>query len=81
MRRINSVVTNTKDLEEPVLRRGKHSQSPTMETGGLGRTIPHAPVTSQSWGRPYSQQPSVGQLTCFFYTFMIIGKLKEDTKR
>ncbi|XP_040916348.1 leucine zipper protein 1 isoform X2 [Toxotes jaculatrix] len=57
MRRINSVVTNTREGEEPVLRRGKRSQSPTVETGGLGRTIPHAPVTSQSWGRSYTQQP------------------------
>ncbi|XP_034418844.1 leucine zipper protein 1 isoform X2 [Cyclopterus lumpus] len=51
MRRINSVV------EDPVLRRGKRSTSPTMEARGLGRTIPHAPVTSQSWGRSYTQQP------------------------
>ncbi|XP_072222274.1 leucine zipper protein 1 [Leuresthes tenuis] len=58
MRRINSVVTNTKEAEEPVLRRGRHSQSPTVETaGGLGRTIPHAPVTSQSWNRSYTPQP------------------------
>ncbi|XP_071354390.1 leucine zipper protein 1 [Trachinotus anak] len=57
MRRINSGATNTKEVEEPVLRRGKHSQSPTVEAGGLGRTIPHAPVTSQSWGRSYTQQP------------------------
>ncbi|XP_026153237.1 leucine zipper protein 1 [Mastacembelus armatus] len=55
MRRINSVVTNNRDVEEPVLRRGKSSQSPTVETGVLGRTIPHAPVTSQSWGRSYTQ--------------------------
>ncbi|XP_030615029.1 leucine zipper protein 1 [Archocentrus centrarchus] len=34
----------------------KISQSPPMETGGLGRAIPHAPVTSQSWSRSYSQQ-------------------------
>ncbi|XP_029982686.1 leucine zipper protein 1 [Sphaeramia orbicularis] len=57
MRRINSVVTNTKEVEEPVVRRGKRSQSPAMEAGGLGRTIPHAPVTSQSWGRSYTPQP------------------------
>lgn len=57
MRRINSVVTNTREVEEPALRRGKRSQSPSMETGGLGRTIPHAPVTSQSWNRSYAQQP------------------------
>lgn len=63
MRRINSVVTNTKEAEEPGLRRGKHSQSPPTETGGLGRTIPHAPVTSQSWSRSYSQQHPVGQPT------------------
>lgn len=57
MRRINSVVTNTREVDEPVLRRGKRSQSPTMEARGLGRTIPHAPVTSQSWGRAYTPQP------------------------
>ncbi|XP_023263215.1 leucine zipper protein 1-like [Seriola lalandi dorsalis] len=57
MRRINSGVTNTRDVEEPVPRRGKRSQSPTVETGGLGRTVPHAPVTSQSWSRSYTQQP------------------------
>ncbi|XP_053191634.1 leucine zipper protein 1 [Scomber japonicus] len=57
MRRINSVVTNTREVEEPVLRRGKSSQSPTMEAGNQGKTVPHAPVTSQSWGRSYTQQP------------------------
>ncbi|KAM3595061.1 uncharacterized protein V6R79_017814 [Siganus canaliculatus] len=57
MRKINSVVTNTREVEESGLRRGKSSQSPTMEAGGLGRTVPHAPVTSQSWGRSYTQQP------------------------
>ncbi|XP_071759530.1 leucine zipper protein 1 [Centroberyx gerrardi] len=57
MRRINSVVTSTRDVQEPGVRRGKRSQSPTMEAGGLGRTIPHEPVSSQSWGRSYTQQP------------------------
>ncbi|TDG98971.1 hypothetical protein EPR50_G00205740 [Perca flavescens] len=57
MRRINSVVTNTREIEEPALRRGRQSQSPTMEARGLGRTIPHAPVTSQSWARSYTQEP------------------------
>ncbi|KAF7656637.1 hypothetical protein LDENG_00038800 [Lucifuga dentata] len=57
MRRINSVVTNARDVEEPGARRSKNSQCSTMETGGLGRTLPHAPVTSQSWGRSYTQQP------------------------
>ncbi|XP_070776858.1 leucine zipper protein 1 [Enoplosus armatus] len=57
MRRINSVVTNTREVEEPGLRRGKRSQSPSMEAGGLGRIVPHAPVTSQSWGRSYTPQP------------------------
>ncbi|XP_051241551.1 leucine zipper protein 1 [Dicentrarchus labrax] len=51
MRRIN------REVEEPGLRRGKRSQSPTTEAGGTGRIIPHAPVTSQSWGRSYTQQP------------------------
>uniref|UniRef100_A0A672J317 Leucine zipper protein 1 n=2 Tax=Salarias fasciatus TaxID=181472 RepID=A0A672J317_SALFA len=57
MRKINSGATVTKEVEEPGIRRGKHSQSPTVESGGVGRTIPHAPVTSQSWGRTYSQTP------------------------
>lgn len=58
MRRINSVVTNTKEAEEPaVTRRGKRSQSPATEAS-VGRTIPHAPVTSQSWGRSYTPQPA-----------------------
>ncbi|XP_059208790.1 leucine zipper protein 1 [Centropristis striata] len=56
MRRINSVVTNTREVEDP-LRRAKRSQSPSVEGRGLGRTVPHAPVTSQSWGRSYTQQP------------------------
>lgn len=60
MRRINSGVVNSREVEEPVLRRGKASPSPTMEAGGLGRTLPHAPVTSQSWGRSYAQLPQVG---------------------
>ncbi|XP_047193621.1 leucine zipper protein 1 [Scophthalmus maximus] len=57
MRRINSVVANTREAEEAALRRAKRSQSPTVETGGPARTTPHAPVTSQSWGRSYTQQP------------------------
>ncbi|XP_069008547.1 leucine zipper protein 1 [Embiotoca jacksoni] len=60
MRRINSVVPNTRESEEAGLRRAKRSQSPSTETGGLGRTMPHSPVTSQSWNRsysPHSQQP------------------------
>ncbi|XP_074515941.1 leucine zipper protein 1 [Sebastes fasciatus] len=57
MRRINSVVTNTREVEEPVQRRGKSSESPTMEARGPARIVPHAPVTSQSWGRSYTQQP------------------------
>lgn len=69
MRRINSVVTNTREVEEPVLRRGKSSQSPTMEAGSVGRTLPHAPVTSQSWGRSYT--PQVGQTTLGFYISLL----------
>lgn len=57
MRRIKSVVSNTREVEEPGIRRGKGSQSPTMDAGGLGRIVPHAPVTSQSWSRSYPQQP------------------------
>ncbi|XP_070835893.1 leucine zipper protein 1 [Chaetodon trifascialis] len=63
MRRINSVVTNTREVEEPGLRRGKCSQSPTVESGSVGRIIPHAPVTSQSWGRSYTQQPQAADST------------------
>lgn len=63
MRRINSVVSNTRDGEEPMLRRGRSSQSPTMESGVLGRTIPHAPVTSQSWGRSYIPSPQATEST------------------
>ncbi|XP_028250689.1 leucine zipper protein 1 [Parambassis ranga] len=56
MQRINSgAVTNTREVEESVLHRGRCSQSPTMEAG-LGRTMPHAPVTSQSWNRTYPSQ-------------------------
>lgn len=55
MRRINSVAPNTREVEEPGLRRGKRSQSPSVEAGSVGRIIPHAPVTSQSWGRSYTQ--------------------------
>ncbi|XP_061599917.1 leucine zipper protein 1 [Cololabis saira] len=58
MRRINSAVMSTKEAEEPVLRRGRRSQSPSVETGEFGRTVPHAPVTSQSWNRSYPHQPT-----------------------
>ncbi|KAJ0009159.1 hypothetical protein NQD34_016574 [Periophthalmus magnuspinnatus] len=48
MRRIN----HTKDPEDPAgTRRAKHSQS---SESSLGRSIPHAPVTAQSWGRPHT---------------------------
>lgn len=56
MRKINSVATNVKELEEPGFRRGKRSQSPSVESGGLGKVVPHAPVTSQSWSRSYTPQ-------------------------
>lgn len=56
MRRINN-----RDVEEPAIRRGKRPQSPSVESGGVGRVIPHAPVTSQSWGRSYTPQPQVGK--------------------
>lgn len=83
MRRINSGITNTRDVEEPVPRRGKRSQSPTVEAGGQGRIVPHAPVTSQSWGRSYTQQPQVGQPTLGFYTFLLSKDLffSNDTGR
>lgn len=61
MQKINSV-TNARELEEAGYRRGKRPQSPSVEAGGLGRVIPHAPVTSQSWGRSHTQ-PQVQQ-TC-----------------
>ncbi|XP_053289728.1 leucine zipper protein 1 [Pleuronectes platessa] len=57
MRRIKSGVPSTKESEEQLMRRGKLSPSPALETGGMVRTVPHAPVTSQSWGRSYAQQP------------------------
>ncbi|XP_068608409.1 leucine zipper protein 1 [Brachionichthys hirsutus] len=57
MRKINSVIANTKEVEDPGLRRGRRSQSPNMDAGGQGKIIPHAPVTSQSWGRSYTHQP------------------------
>lgn len=63
MRRINSVAPNSREAEDPLLRRGKRSQSPIMEARGVGKTMPHAPVTAQSWGRSYTQQPQVGQQT------------------
>ncbi|KAM4723850.1 leucine zipper protein 1 [Anableps anableps] len=56
MRRYSSV-TSAKEAEEPMLRRDRRSESPILEAGVLGRTIPHAPVTSQSWSRSYSQPP------------------------
>uniref|UniRef100_A0A146WJS1 Leucine zipper protein 1 n=1 Tax=Fundulus heteroclitus TaxID=8078 RepID=A0A146WJS1_FUNHE len=55
-RRYNSS-TSTKEAEEPLPRRDRRSESPTTEAGLLGRIVPHAPVTSQSWSRSYSQQP------------------------
>nr|XP_057946679.1 leucine zipper protein 1 [Doryrhamphus excisus]XP_057946680.1 leucine zipper protein 1 [Doryrhamphus excisus]XP_057946681.1 leucine zipper protein 1 [Doryrhamphus excisus] len=39
-----------KDTEEPALHRGGRAKE------ALGRTVPHAPVTSQSWSRSYSQK-------------------------
>ncbi|XP_014873491.1 leucine zipper protein 1 [Poecilia latipinna] len=56
MRRYNSA-TSAKEAEELMLRRDRRSESPVTEAGILGRTIPHAPVTSQSWSRSYSQAP------------------------
>lgn len=48
MRRINN---NSKDSEDAAgSRRVKASPSPAPDSA-VGRTIPHAPVTSQSWGR------------------------------
>ncbi|XP_068194468.1 leucine zipper protein 1 [Antennarius striatus] len=57
MRKINSVMSNTKEVEDPGLRRGRRSQSPSIDVGGQGKIVPHAPVTSQSWGRSYTQHP------------------------
>ncbi|KAM3870742.1 leucine zipper protein 1 [Diretmus argenteus] len=55
MRRINSVVSSTREVQDPGVRRGRSSQSPTMESGSVGRTLPHEPVSSQSWSRSYTQ--------------------------
>ncbi|KAF3844986.1 hypothetical protein F7725_008149 [Dissostichus mawsoni] len=63
MRRINSVTANPREVDESVLRRGKSSESPTMEARGLGRTVPHTPVIAQSWGRSYTQQPQAADST------------------
>ena len=71
MRRINSGTANPREVDESVLRRGKSSESPTMEARGLGRTVPHTPVIAQSWGRSYTQQPQVGQSTVGFHTFLL----------
>ncbi|XP_028293953.1 leucine zipper protein 1 [Gouania willdenowi] len=62
MRRINNVVPNSRDAEEAALRRGKNSPSAETGAGGTGRTIPHPPVTSQSWSRPYAQPPAAADL-------------------
>lgn len=72
MQKINSG-TNARELEEPGYRRGKRSQSPSVEAGGLGRVIPHAPVTSQSWGRSHTQ-PQVQQTMCMLRGFHITVK-------
>ncbi|XP_077587213.1 leucine zipper protein 1 [Stigmatopora nigra] len=47
---------NDKEPEESVLHRGGTAKSPSVVVGALGRTVPHAPVTSQSWNRSYSQR-------------------------
>ncbi|KAM6973237.1 LOW QUALITY PROTEIN: leucine zipper protein 1 [Aplochiton taeniatus] len=54
MRRINSVVTSTREVPEPLGRRIRGSQSPPMEAGGLGRPVAHEPVSSQAWGRGHT---------------------------
>ncbi|XP_057716207.1 leucine zipper protein 1 [Corythoichthys intestinalis] len=48
-----------KEPEESVLHRGGTAKSVSLEAGALGRTVPHAPVTSQSWNRAYSQRSQV----------------------
>lgn len=50
MRRINSLATGSSREGAEVARRSKSSLSPT-EGVGLGRSMPHDPVSSQSWGR------------------------------
>ncbi|XP_061699571.1 leucine zipper protein 1 isoform X2 [Syngnathoides biaculeatus] len=50
------VRTIEKEAEESVLHRGGSAKSPSHELGALGRTVPHAPVTSQSWSRSNSQR-------------------------
>ncbi|CAJ1073413.1 LOW QUALITY PROTEIN: leucine zipper protein 1 [Xyrichtys novacula] len=58
MRRINN-----REVEESGVRRGKRSQSPSVEAGSVARVIPHAPVTSQSWSRSYTHQPQAANST------------------
>lgn len=59
MRRIN----NAKDPEEPAgSRRSKPYPSLTPQSA-TGRSIPHAPVTSQSWGRANSGNNMVADVT------------------
>lgn len=52
MRKIKNVVTSTREVQEPGARR---SRTQVAEARGPGRTVPHEPVTSQSWGRSYTQ--------------------------
>ncbi|XP_019743893.1 leucine zipper protein 1 [Hippocampus comes] len=49
-----STRTVDKDAEDLALHRGGSAK---LEAGALGRTVSHAPVTSQSWSRPYAQRP------------------------
>ena len=45
----------TREVQDPGARRIKTSTSPSFEAAGLGRAIAHEPLSSQTWGRSYSQ--------------------------
>ncbi|CAB1330627.1 unnamed protein product [Coregonus sp. 'balchen'] len=62
MRRINNSVVTTRDIAEPVCR-SKSSLSPTE--GGLQRSIPHQPVSSQKLV-PWRTQPMVRTTSVLF---------------
>ncbi|KAM9786921.1 leucine zipper protein 1 isoform 1-T2 [Syngnathus typhle] len=49
--------TIDKEAEESALLRGGTAKTVPADAGAFGKTLPHAPVTSQSWNRSYSQRP------------------------
>ncbi|XP_077415633.1 leucine zipper protein 1 [Vanacampus margaritifer] len=48
--------TMEKEAEDLAHHRSRNARSPSVEAGALGKTVPHEPVTSQSWSRSYSQR-------------------------